>query len=65
MEQILACPACIHTIGVHSADGCQQPRGSQPCTCSMNASDVVEATLRLDDAKRATAVAEPFRLRTF
>jgi len=31
----------------------------------MNASDVVEATLRLDDAKRATAVAEPFRLRTF
>jgi hypothetical protein len=65
MEQILACPVCIHTIGVHSADGCQQSRSSQPCTCSMNASDVVEATLRLDNAKHATAVAEPFRLRTF
>jgi hypothetical protein len=31
----------------------------------MNASEVAEATLRLDDAKHATAFAEPFRLRTF
>jgi hypothetical protein len=31
----------------------------------MNASEVAEATLRLDGAKHATAVAEPFRLRTF
>jgi len=64
MDQILACPVCSHTIGAHSADGCQpQSRGSQLCSCSMNSSDVVEATLRVDDAKRAAAVAEPFRLR--
>jgi len=64
MDQILACPACMHTIGAHSADGCQQlSSGSQKCSCSENASDVVEATLRIDDAKRSAAVAEPFRMR--
>jgi len=65
MDHILACTICQHPIGVHSADGCRSStRSREACSCGLNAADVVEATLRDDEVKRAGLLSEPFQFRT-
>jgi len=65
MDHMLACTICQHPIGVHSADGCRSAtRLREACPCGLNAADVVDATLRDDEMKRARLLSQPVQFRT-